>query len=537
MPDRWQIVKNQHGHPLQADILMVHVALLPDGKVMAFAGSQHNMGYDKAKPFQSVLWDPDMPHHMTVLPAPKADLFCAGHCMLANGNVLAAGGTYNYDREPDNPDRPYHFTGISECFIFDWRNKTWSKAAPMTHARWYPTLLPLADGRVLAISGHSGPDLPSHEVLETEIYDPSADRWEPARATIPELEDTAKFWLFRDIVPMVYYTRLHGLADGRAFSSTALQVKRRRRTRVLDPVTNRLTTVGPAPRGMFVPFMRNVYSRANFTSVLLPLKPPDYPQHVLIAGGRTARRFDAGAAKGKWRRAGKRRPYKMRAYATGLLLPDGSVIVVGGGGSEKVARWYCPSSEVGGYDRDSNPRPERYFADTDTWVVGNGPTDYPPIPRMYHTAAVVLPSGDVLICGSNKDSQRNVGGGREDHDHHGEDARELRLETLTPSGMDSPTRIVVPAISPTSAGYGTPVIVQSPDAARIQRVTLLRNSTVTHAYSSDQRLLELVITARTAGSVTVTTPPTPQLAIPGYYLLFALDADGVPSRGQSLCLG
>src|SRR5204863_3143834 len=113
----------------------------------------------------------------------------------------------------------------------------------------------------------------------------------------------------------------------------------------------------------------------------------------------TAYRFAVGATKRKWRRAGGRRPYKMRAYATGLLLPDGSALLIGGGESEKVPRWYWPWSEVGGYDRDANPVPERYLPDSDTWVVGAGPADYPPIPRMYHTAAVVLPGGQVLVCG------------------------------------------------------------------------------------------------------------------------------------------
>jgi len=36
------------------------------------------------------------------------------------------------------------------------------------------------------------------------------------------------------------------------------------------------------------------------------------------------------------------------------------------------------------------------------------------------------------MCGSNHDSQRNSGGSRPDHAHHGQDARELRLELYWP---------------------------------------------------------------------------------------------------------
>ena len=536
MPDQWEILKDEHGHPLMAPILMIHVALLPSGKVLGFSGSQHDQNHPRV--YHSVLWDPAQPNKITELPAPEADLFCAGHCLLPDGNVLIAGGTANYDREKDNPHRPYHFTGIANCYIFNWRSESWSSVASMRYARWYPTLLPLADGRVLTVSGHGGPNLPSHEVLETEIYDPAADRWEPARPTVPPVEDTGKFWLFIWQRPMIYYWRVHCLSDSRAFSATALQVRGKRRTRILDPQSNRLTTIGPAPCGMLVPLMSHVYSRSNFTSVLLPLRPPGYAQSVLIAGGRTARRFDLSARRRKWRRAGQRRPYKMRAYGTGLLLPDGSTILIGGGKSEKVPRWYWPWSEVGGYDRDANPVPERYLPDSDTWVSGKPPADYPPIPRMYHTSAVVLPSGQVLVCGSNHDSQRNSGGSRPDHGHHGQDARELRLELYSPPYLfdnagNEADRIEVELSSETT-GYGQELDVLSARAERIHRVAVLRCASVTHAYSSDQRLIELAITSRTAGQVTVRTPPTRQIAIPGYYLLFALDAGGVPSVGHYL---
>jgi hypothetical protein len=174
-------------------------------------------------------------------------------------------------------------------------------------------------------------------------------------------------------------------------------------------------------------------------------------------------------------------------------------------------------------------------------VAGAAPAGYPPIPRMYHTAAVLLPSGQVLICASNKDSQRNSGGSRPGHDHHGEDARELRLELYSPPYLfdaagNPASRIEINPVAD-AAGYGEPLTVGSPDAGRIHRVTVVRCSSVTHGYSSDQRLVELTITARAAAEVTVTTPPRPEIAVPGYYLLFALDADGVPSPGRYLRLG
>jgi Domain of unknown function (DUF1929) len=547
MPDRWEIVRDGSGKPLLTGVLAIHAALLPSKRVIIFSGSEHDEKHHRN--FRSAIWDPDPQHRQSVrcMDAPTMDLFCCGHCMLPNGNVFVAGGTANYDREKDNPHRPYHFTGINDCFEFDWRTERWLAVPSMRRRRWYPTCVTLDDGRVLAISGHDGPNEPDHEVVETEIFDPAVRQWQ-LRPTVPPLEDTGMFrLLFMTQRPMVYYTRLHGLRDGRLFSSTALQeVGGRRRTRALDPGTNALTDLGPPPPGMRPWWMPHVYSRANFTSALLPLTPPDYPERILIAGGREAYLFEARHPERSWRRGGSKRPYRMRAYATSVVLPDGSIVVIGGGFSEKMPRWYWPWSEHGGYDRHANPVAEHYLPARDAWVEGDRPT-YSPIARMYHTVALLLPDGTVWVAGSNHDSQRNHGGTRPDHGHHGHDARELRMEIYSPPylferGSDGTVRearrpeITVPT---DQAGYGERIVLTSRDANAIHRVTMARCASVTHAYSSDQRLIELVIDPASRGDheLAVTTPPEPTIGIPGYYLLFALGPTGTPSHGHMIQLG
>ena len=70
--------------------------------------------------------------------------------------------------------------------------------------------------------------------------------------------------------------------------------------------------------------------------------------------------------------------------------------------------------------------------------------------------------------------------------------------------------------------------MQTPDAAAINRVVLVRNGAVTHAFGMDQREVELAFTAQT-GSLTITAPPNGNIAPPGYYMLFLLNSSGVPS--------
>src|SRR5262249_35748942 len=67
--------------------------------------------------------------------------------------------------------------------------------------------------------------------------------------------------------------------------------------------------------------------------------------------------------------------------------------------------------------------------------------------------------------------------------------------------------------------------------ANVSKVVLVRNGNVTHAFGMDQRLVQLSFTA-SSGSLTVTAPPNGNIAPPGYYMLFILNSNGVPSLAR-----
>jgi hypothetical protein len=77
--------------------------------------------------------------------------------------------------------------------------------------------------------------------------------------------------------------------------------------------------------------------------------------------------------------------------------------------------------------------------------------------------------------------------------------------------------------------------VQTPDAARIATVSFLRLGAVTHAFNENQRFLQLPF-ATGSGTLTVQAPANANLAPPGYYMLFILDTNGVPSVAATLRL-
>jgi len=130
--------------------------------------------------------DPQNPKHFV-----PNDFFCTGHQHLRDGNVLFTGGTQYYS--------PFR-TGNNTSYIFDWRRELetswakvdwrvrpasnqgtpWTFSGFMKRGRWYPSLVPLLDGRLAIFSGFVGFDkgFPEMHVFEIntwiEVFDPSA---------------------------------------------------------------------------------------------------------------------------------------------------------------------------------------------------------------------------------------------------------------------------------------------------------------------------------------------------------------------------
>src|SRR5262249_47262267 len=104
---------------------------------------------------------------------------------------------------------------------------------------------------------------------------------------------------------------------------------------------------------------------------------------------------------------------------------------------------------------------------------------------------------------------------------------QLNYEIYSPPYLFKGARPTITS-APAALQYGQPFTVQTPDAATIARVTLVRFGAVTHAHNTGQRLLPLAFAAG-AGTLTVTAPANANLAPPGNYLLFIADGNGIPS--------
>ena len=236
------------------------------------------------------------------------------------------------------------------------------------------------------------------------------------------------------------------------------------------------------------------------------------PGKVLVMGGgdpptNTAKVIDLNQPTPSWRAVGSMAFARRQINAT--LLPDGKVLVTGGTSSPAFNN---PTGAVHAAEVwDPDPTKENWT----TLASSSG------IPRVYHSTALLLPDARVLSMGGNGYPQ---------------------TEIYSPPYLFKGPRPTITPPAPTSVAYGQTFFVQTPDAAAITKVTMLRLSSVTHAFNMSQYISTLSFSVVPGGlnvvapsGATVVAPPT--VAPPGYYLLFILNGSGVPSVGSIVKLG
>lgn len=478
-------------------VLAVHTALLPHGKVLFFAGSGSSAARFDAPAFGdiaqgvpcSVVWDPAAapPNNFFVpntLFAPNGrpfDLFCCGHSALADGRLLCAGGTGHY-----NP-----FTGRNEAAAFDPGTQQWSFVQSMAHGRWYPTLITLGDGRVLAATGLTEDMTNPHNPM-LELYDHAMDTWQ-ARHFAP------------DFPGLPLYAHLFLLADGRiCFDGGRMDDEL-----AVDPCIIDLTHE-PA-QTIPIPGLQGAALRNQAASVLLP---PAQDQRVMVIGGGPAGKPNKTDAIDSVDIVDLKAPNPQfvaaaplnfpRLHLNAVLLPDRTVFVTGGSLKQEDA----PLARL---------QPEIYDPATDTWT----PMASSSVPRLYHSTALLLPDGRVAAAGGNPEGGMHV---QWDQDPQ----EEMRLEIFSPPYLFRGARPTI-AAAPAQGTYGDTFTIQSPQAPQIRWASLIASCVTTHSFDNNQRLVDLPIRARGGGTVMAQMPDNPNLAPPGWYMLFLVDNDGVPS--------
>jgi hypothetical protein len=372
----------------------------------------------------------------------------------------------------------YHpFRGEPRNAVFDPVTGQFTDLENMAHGRWYPTATTLGDGSVMTFSGLSETGSTNSTV---EIYRVGSG-WSP---------EYASGW----IPPL--YPRMHLLPNGNVFAS--------------GPMAETVTFDTASLTWFAVASTNYNGMRTYGSSVLLPLSPVDgYKARVMIFGGAdpataTTEIIDLSAPTPLWQYGPPMSRPRIEMNAT--ILPNGRVLALGGSANDEDASTASLNADL--YDPDTN---------TFSSAGANA------FPRLYHSNSLLLPDGTVAVLGGNP-----IQGVYEPH-----------IEIYSPAYLfnSDGTPATRPRITtvPGEIAYGSAFQVQTPNAADIASVVLVRPGSPTHAFDADQRLVRLSYTV-SGGVLNVTAPPTGNIAPPGYYMLFVLNSAGVPSTASFLKL-
>jgi hypothetical protein len=435
-------------------LVSVHINLMPDGRVLMW--DRMNSGNPDPQ-----VWDPVTSTFTTVPVNDSTNLFCAGSLTLPDGRVLAAGG-----HVADN-------VGTHTGRIFDPKTMLWTSTPDMSYGRWYPTVTILPDGRILTLAGEDcglgcNVNIP-------EIYDPVANTW----ATLPSAS-----------LNLPYYPHVFVLPNGKILVTGTAEAAVP--ARVLNLATQTWTTVDAT--------LDDAYSSAMYIAGKVLKTGTSTDSNSTKPSSAKAYVLDMNVPTPAWRQiASMAFP---RAYHVETLLPDGNVLITGGG------------KTTGDYDIPNAVYNAELWSPTTEAFTTLGAMN---APRLYHQTAFLLPDARVLVSGGG----RSPGPSPLDQESGEIFAPPYLFKGPRPTITSAPTQLM----------YNGAFTVQTPDAARIAKVVLMGISDQTHGFNMNQRNLPLSFTAGT-GSVTASAPVNSNLAPPGWYMLFLVDTNGVPSVSE-----
>jgi hypothetical protein len=499
------------------------------------------------------------------------DVFCAGGVALSDGRWVVVGG---HDKAGN--------VGYNKINIFDPTTQTWvprpvppvktdyladptgllfphpspldrSNTEPpdpsdMKYDRWYPTAVTLPDGRVLILSG-SDEDASVGAALAAgtkvrqavpEVYDPKTDR------TIA-LENSRKLFA---MYPRAYVVQTGaGKNDWKVAVTGEVQppLPTGKALQAFDPFKYNGNTYLLDVLGALADPSRDVPAENHWQFVATAVTPHNggagaalwtlddsgraRSQKVARFGGdrgvATVETIDFQAPQPQWRRQDDLRDPVSENNA--VVLPTGEVVIIGGVRQRVDSLHY----------QLFNPETGKITPLVDTTV-----------PRQDHSTVALLPDGTVLA----------MGGNRTDLVPGNPDAGVPVAQVYYPSYLfKGPGPVIEEA--PENIAYGRPFDVEvSGGSRRIESVVVIRMGPVTHNWDWDNRYVSLAFHAGRGGAredrnrgenagedknrdknererVVVKAPAAPGLAVPGYYLLFVVDEEGVPSVAMRVHLG
>lgn len=458
-----------YGAPITWPIIAIHIALLPDGRVLSY-GTDIN-GNRGAELYVDI-WDPTQgtgSSAHTLLPnTTDSDIFCSGFSLQwTSGDLMTIGGDLRPQKKPNNSD--------NVVTLFNPSANSINETTAMNFPRWYATLVALPNGDFVALGGrqyHANGTLLGAPTPET--FDPTTGWTSLTNATSTAAFFTNNGW---------FYPRAYVAPNGLVFVLTS-----HGEMYWLDPTgLGTLTDIGPTtgstdamPSAMFAP------------GKILSLR-----------GTNRAFVYDLTSGTPVVTQTGSLSQTRLWSNAT--VMADGKVLVNGGSSVSNALTGIAYQNET-------------WDPATGVFTLGATAT----IPRLYHSVALLLADGSVLTgAGGSPGPIRNL---------NAEIYYPPYLYLNDGSGQPAPR----PSLTSAAAAYvGQAITAQVGPNDQISRLTLVKTGATTHAVNIDQRFIELSFN-QAGQTLSATLPSNPNILMPGYYMMFAINAAGTPSVASTI---
>jgi hypothetical protein len=459
----------------------INVTQLPDGTLIAWG---HD--YDEflrtgkaAKGTPSVMVWNSQTNTYEKHNTPWVNLFCSGMAFLPDGRLVVNGGHSPAAVAAKGLEVTY---GHAKTAIYDFRTHSWSRGPNMAAGRYYPSTITLNNGELLTAMGDNQFGRPTRV---PEVYIDGQGWKKLTGATMRDYTD--------------WYPNIYQLSNGLVYGANP-----GRQTFFIDPTGKGRYWDGPIMH----------YRRYEASSVMYA------PNKILVLGGNsghgengttitnTAETIDLTQPNAQWKLAA---PMKYaRQFPNATLLPDGTVLVTGG------------TSSVANALAGAVKPAELWNPATGQWTTLSSLSE----PRLYHSTAILLPDGRVLVAG----------GGQPESTGEAKGTTHQNMQIFSPPYLFKGNRPVISSAFE-QAAYGATVNITSPDATSISRVTLVRLGTVTHSFNMSQRIAEVSFDHVDSQTLALHVPTDANDVPPGYYMLFVLNGQGVPSVSKIVHIG
>lgn len=450
--------------------------------------------------------------------------FCSGGAFLADGRLVNVGG--NAPLTFIDPTVGDGFTAIRYLRRSATDNNlnggAWSEPGnKLDSARWYASAQTMADGTIFVASGSLNGLDPTVATNNNPTYEILNREGVSSGQSIPMdiLEKSQPYYM---------YPFMHLLNDGSLF--------------VFVSKSSELFNINTGTTIRTFPDLPGDYRTYPNTggSVLLPLSSVNkWKPDVLICGGGAYQDITSptDASCGRIQPLSNNPIWEMdsmpegRVMVDATLLPDGTVVWLNGcnSGAQGFGLGANPTLEALIYD-PAQPLGSRFTTGASS-----------SIPRLYHSVALLLLDGRILIAGSNPVEQPVLEASAQNPY-----ITEFRVEIYTPpylSGENANRRPDNLVLSSTTlqADSGTfSITFTAPEGCTEVSVVLYHGGFVTHSLHMGHGMVILDTTGWVVGSqqqsLTVQMPPNGNIAPPGPYVVYVL-VDGVPGIGQAVSVG